>query len=418
MICNVLCVGTELLLGQIVDTNSSFIGEQLQLAGIDSLEHRRVGDNPDRIATAITELIEHCDALIITGGLGPTHDDITREVTATVMGVETQIDNGVLSHMEEVFSRRGRKMPETNLRQAMVPVGAIVIENNLGTAPGLICPLGKKFIYLVPGVPHELEPMIKNTIIDHLLSQEVNHSVIYTRTLKSWSIPESELSVLLGPLIEDCEIGPVKIGFLARGINGIYVKLSTKANSIEIAKAQTKIVENKVRDVLGDSIYATDEETMESVVVELLKNQNLKLAVAESLTGGMVQSRLVDVEGVSAVLNGGVVSYSKDIKESILNVTAEDVYSHECAQQMALGVREKFGADISISTTGVAGPDDENGHIKGEVYIGLSTSENTYSRKYLLGGDRMRVRQYATITALDLLRRHLMGVNSTSISSE
>jgi nicotinamide-nucleotide amidase len=409
VICNILCVGTELLLGQIVDTNSSFIAEQLADAGIESYEQRTVGDNPQRIAHVLTSMLGSADAVIVTGGLGPTHDDITREVVAEMMGVELHVDENVMTHMKSIFERRNKDMPESNMRQAMVPEGATVIMNALGTAPGLICPVADKFVYLTPGVPHEMKPMVTESIIDHITKQQSDQHVIVTRTLKSWGLSESELADMLADFVEEGESGSVKIGFLARGINGIYIKLSTSAPTHKDAEILIEPVEIRILEMLADHIYATDDETMETIVIDLLQKRSLKLAIAESLTGGMISSRLVDPAGASDVLLGCVVAYDPAVKNNVLEVKVEDVYSDECAQQMADGVRKHLGADIAISTTGVAGPGPDDGHPQGEVFIGISTKEKTFSQQLRLGGDRQRVREYATISAMNLLRQFLLN---------
>ncbi len=422
MICSVLCVGTELLLGQIQDTNSTFIGEQLAHEGINSYEHRRVGDNPERIARAVTDLLENSDALIVTGGLGPTHDDITREVVAGVMGVDLVINQEVVAQMEALFAKRKRKMTGNNLRQAMVPVGATVIHNPSGTAPGLVCPIEiagvSKNVYLTPGVPHEMKPMITDFIIPQLVQEAGQTNTIVTRTLKTWGLPESVLAEMLDDIVVRGETGDVKVGFLARGINGIYVKLSTTAETREEALVKISHTENEVVELLGDSLFAYDSDTMESVVTNMLIEKGLTLSVAESLTGGMIASRLVDVAGVSEVLKGAVVSYAESVKSDVLGVDVEDVYSHQCAQQMAAGVRNHLSSAIAISTTGVAGPESVDGHQPGEVFVGLSTEEENLSYDFALGGDRIRVREYAAITALNVLRKHLLGLRYNGQSSK
>lgn len=410
MICNILCVGTELLLGQIDDTNSAYIAQQLVDAGITSYEHRRVGDNPERIEKAMRELLEVSDVVIVTGGLGPTHDDITRDVAAIVMGAELKQDDNIVEHMRTFFTQRNRAMPDSNLRQALVPVGATPIENCFGTAPGLICPVGDKVIYLIPGVPHEMKPMVVDVIVPDIVSRGDTQAIV-TRTLKSWGIPESSLVEILSDFVIAGETQDVKVGFLARGMNGIYVKLSAAADTLQHAREVIAPVEKQVLAVLGNAVYGYDDDTMESVLIDVLQAHQQTLAIAESLTGGMLSSRLVDVPGSSVVHRGGVVSYSREVKENVLGVDVEDVYSIECASQMAQGVRKHLGSDIGLSTTGVAGPDDDNGHTPGEVYIGIATDTQTIARKFLLGGDRKRVREYTTITAFDFLRRYLLGLD-------
>lgn len=416
MATSILCVGTELLLGQIHDTNSGYIAQELVASGIDSFEQRKVGDNFERIKNTLISMLEISDSVIVTGGLGPTHDDITREVTAQVMGVELVLDETVEKNMRDIFSRRGRDMPEINLRQAMVPVGATVIPNPLGTAPGLICPLKVgmtvKHIFLVPGVPHEMKPMIKDVVVPFISATKNSIDVIVNRTLKSWGLPESELSEELYDLVEECDKGDVKIGFLARGINGIYIKISMKAKERKIAESEIAKVEEQILAKVGKYVYAYDDDSMESIVAGLLREKGATLSIAESFTGGLICSRLVEVEGASDVLKGGIVAYQVEAKHDVLNIDFEDVYSLECAEKMAKAALEKFQSDFAISTTGVSGPGSQfvNGveHKQGEVYIGIASKEFATARKIVLGGDRQRVREYGTISALNLLREVLL----------
>lgn len=415
-------MGTELLLGQIEDTNSGYIARELVDNGIDSFEQRKIGDNFDRIKATILSMLETCDSVIVTGGLGPTHDDITREVVSEIMGSELVLDKSVEQNMRDIFAKRNRAMPENNLRQAMVSVGATAIENKKGTAPGLICPIilgGKtKHVFLVPGVPYELKPMIEEVIIPFIVKLENSSNVIINRTLKCWGAAESELSELLDDIIFECENSNVKLGFLARGIEGIYIKLSTKTTrhpelvegSIppEILK-----VEQKVFERVGKFVYAYDDETMESKVINLLRTNNSSLAIAESFTGGLVSSRLVEIPGASDIFRGSIVAYSSDIKNDILEINFDDVYSLDCAEKMALAIRDKFDSDYAISTTGVSGPGEEiiNGvtHVQGECYIGIATCDNSQAYSFKFGGDRQRVRENGTITALNILRELMLG---------
>jgi len=418
MRCSVLCVGTELLLGQINDTNSTYISERLSEIGISSFEKRTVGDNAERIASAVVDILHESDALIITGGLGPTHDDITREVIADIMGVELLVDEDVVADMKAIFAKRNRQMSDNNIRQAMVPIGAKVLRNPLGTAPGLQCPLKvggeEKTVFLTPGVPHEMKHILEESVFPSLLTMKEDSNVIFTRTLKTWGLPESTIAQELEDLVLQADSGEVKLGFLVRGMNGIYIKLSVSSSSVEMAKELIVPIEEKVKEKVGEFIYAFDEETMESIVIDLLKQSDTTLGICESLTGGMVMSRLIEVPGAGDVLAGGMVTYKTSTKHDVLGVQVDDVYSHECAQQMADKLRKKLNTTFALSTTGVAGPDDEDGHHAGEVYIGVSSKEDLFSEEFSLGGDRQRVREYCTITALNVLRKHLLSQQKKS----
>ena len=274
MRCSVVAVGTELLLGQIVDTNSSFIGEQLAAAGIASHLQLKVGDNLERIVEAFHLALKDSDAIIVCGGLGPTHDDLTREAIAAVMGVELQHNAEVAAVIEEMFARRQRKMAANNLRQALVPHGATVIPQTRGTAPGLICPAGEKVIYAVPGVPHEMHDMLSRAVLPDLLQRSGGQSVILSRVLRTWGEAESALNERLDSVIAELEdIGNPTLAFLASGWEGIKVRLTAKANDVSSAATLLSKWEQKVRNLVDDVIFGVDTDTMESVVLQLLRER-------------------------------------------------------------------------------------------------------------------------------------------------
>ncbi|HEV7721329.1 MAG TPA: CinA family nicotinamide mononucleotide deamidase-related protein, partial [Iamia sp.] len=284
MRCDVLAVGTELLLGQIVDTNSAWIGEQLATAGIDSYLHVQVGDNQARMVEQLRALLAEADAVIVCGGLGPTQDDITREAIAEVMGTSLERRDDLADAIREMFMSRGRAMPASNLRQADVPKGGEAIPNPNGTAPGLQCPVGGKVVYAVPGVPHEMEYMVAATVVPDLLERAGERSTIVSRSLKTWGTSESGLSERIAGRV-DAQTNPT-IAFLARGIEGLIVRVSAKAASTGAAEALIAAEEAILRAELGEIIFGVDDETMESVVLGLLRDRGWTLGLAESLTGG------------------------------------------------------------------------------------------------------------------------------------
>jgi nicotinamide-nucleotide amidase len=412
MRCEVVAVGTELLLGQIVDTNSSWIGEQLALAGIDSVRQVKVGDNRARIVAALRTALDAADAVIVCGGLGPTQDDITREAIAEVMGAELRRDEAVAEVIRSLFASRGRRMPDNNLRQADVPEGAQVIEQRLGTAPGLICPVGPggvKVVYAVPGVPYEMREMVERAILPDLQRRAGHRSVIRSRVLRTWGESESGLAELLAPRLDALDkVGNPTLAFLASGIEGIKVRITARAPTAEEAEALLAAEEAEVRGILGDLVFAIDEETMEAAVGRLLLERGLTMAVAESVTGGLVQSRIVNVAGASGFFVGGVVAYDSRVKFEVLQVPEGPVVSEPCAQAMADGVRRLLGADVGVATTGVAGPTDQDGEPPGTVWLGLAVGDRVEAVHVRLPGDRDRVRQFAAISVLDLLRRVLL----------
>ncbi len=409
MRCDVLAVGTELLLGQIVDTNSAWIGEQLAANGIASLTQVRIGDNVARIESTLRRMLEQADAVIVCGGLGPTHDDVTRDAVAALMGTELRVDDGVAEVIREMFAARNRRMPENNLRQALVPVGATVIPQTRGTAPGLICPVGDRVVYVVPGVPHEMEDMMLRAVLPDLRRRDDSQGVIASRRIKTWGESESGLDERLRDVITKLdEVGDVTLAFLARGWNGLEIRLTTRQPDAERAEALLSRWEGEIRELLGPLVFGVDDDSMESVVVDQLRDGGMTLALAESLTGGLATARLTAVEGVSDVLRGAVVSYASEVKFDLLGVTPGPVVNERTAGEMAEGVRRLLEADVGLSLTGVAGPAEQDGMPVGTVCVGVALPSGTHTTTVRLGRQREQIRQFAVITALDLLRRRLM----------
>ena len=410
--CDVLAVGTELLLGQIIDSNSAWIGGELAANGIDSLVQVKVGDNVGRIETQLRRLLEGADAVIMCGGLGPTHDDLTREAIAAVMGVELVPDDAVAEVIRELCESRGRRMSENNLRQALVPAGATIIPQTRGTAPGLICPVTvggvAKVVYAVPGVPHEMYDMMHRAVLPDLRRRSGEDSVIRSRVLRTWGESESGLNERLDHVIEQLE-GPETptLAFLASGWEGLKVRLTAKYPTADECDRQLDHWEQVVRAELGDLVFGTTEDTMESVVLDLCRGRGLTLAAAESVTGGLVGARLTGIPGASDVFRGAIVSYATDVKQTLVGVGEGPVVSEAAARQMAHGVRERLGADIGLSLTGVAGPAEQDGQPVGTLYIGLVGPGFDDVRHARIPGQREQMRQFSVITALGLLRAEL-----------
>jgi len=409
--CEVLAVGTELLLGQVVDTNSAWIGEQLAVAGIDCHLQVKVGDNLARIVDCARQALERSDAVICCGGLGPTQDDITREAIAEVMGVTLRRDESLVEVIRAMFSARGREMAESNLRQADVPVGATVIPQTRGTAPGLVCPVGSKVVYAVPGVPYEMEDMLRRAVLPDLQARAGTTATILSRTLRTWGLAESTLAEVVAPRVEALDRlgGNPTIAFLASGIEGIKVRVTAKAPSPAEATSLLDKEEAELRALLGSLVFGVDDATMEDAVAQLLEEAGLSLGLAESLTGGLVASRLVNVAGSSRWFRGSVVAYSPEVKFDVLGVRPGPVVSEEAALQMAEGARRLLGADVGLSVTGVAGPTEMDGQPPGTVFVALALpGRETEVLGVRLPGDRDRVRQFSAISSLDLLRRRLL----------
>ena len=410
MRCEIVAVGTEILLGQIVDTNSAWIAERLADAGIDCHFQTVVGDNPERMLEVLAAGVKRSEALIVTGGLGPTQDDLTREVVAELMGVELVRDTEIVERIKGRFSSRGKLMPENNLKQADIPIGAKAIAEMPGTAAGLICPMpGGKVIYLVPGVPAEMKQMLEGTVLEDLISRSGERSVISSRVLKTWGHSESGLAEDLAKEIERLDHnGELTLAFQASGIEGVKVRMTAKATDKEQSDLLLDHEENVLRELIGEYIFAVDEQTMESVVLDQLKAQSLTFATAESITGGMIGSRLTEVPGSSDSYLGSVVAYEADIKRSLLNVPSDiSVVSKEAVEAMALGVCELLGADVSVAVSGAAGPYPHEGQEPGTVWMATNVRGNDESFKVVFPFDRTQIRQFTVITVLNALRKRI-----------
>ena len=413
---DVVAVGTELLLGQIVDTNSAWLGEQLAAHGFDSLLQVKVGDNFGRVEAAFRSALATADAVIVCGGLGPTHDDLTRDAIAAVMGVELEMHDDIGEVIRTMFSSRGRPMAENNLRQAMVPVGAIPIPQTRGTAPGLICPITiggvAKVLYAVPGVPHEMKEMVERAILPDLHARSGEVAVIASRTLRTWGESESGLNERLDPIISELEaLGNPTLAFLASGWEGMKVRLTAKAATLEAASAVLDHWAERVHQVVGTQVFGMDDETMESVVLEMLRSRGLTLGLAESVTGGLVASRITAVAGASDVFRGGIVSYASDVKFDLLGVPEGPVVSEVAASAMAVGAQRALGASVGLALTGVAGPTEQDGMPVGTLWIGLAIGATVHTTRITVPGQREQMRQMSVITALDFLRRTLLVAN-------
>jgi len=410
--CEVVAVGTELLLGQVVDTNSAWLGERLAGAGIDCHFQTRVGDNRHRIVAALRTALARSEAVIVCGGLGPTPDDITRDAIAEVMEVGLERRPPLVEAIRAMFEARGRAMSASNERQADVPRGAEVITQTLGTAPGLVCAVGEGVVYAVPGVPEEMKEMVDRAVLPDLRARAAargESGVIVSRTLRTWGMAESLVAETLAPRLValDAPGSPVTMAFLASGMAGIEVRLTARAETRAAARSLLDAEERAACAVLGPLVFGVDGETMEAAVGSHLSGHGLSLGLAESLTGGLVASRLVSVPGASAWFRGSVVAYDSEVKHEVLAVPEGPVVSEAAALAMAEGAARALRADVGLALTGVAGPDPQEGVEPGTVFVGLAVDASTEVTRLQLPGDRERVREYAAMAALDLLRRRL-----------
>lgn len=399
MRCEVVAIGTELLLGQIVDTNSSWIGEQLALIGIDSLFQVKVGDNAARMEETIRHALERSDAVICSGGLGPTQDDITREVIARIMGVGMRRDDEIALRIRDMFEARGRVMPNNNLRQADIPTGATPIAQMPGTAPGLVCPVGDKVIYAVPGVPFEMREMMEGTILADLRRRSGQTAVIRSRVMRTWGHGESALAETLAARLEELdELGTATLAFQASGIEGIKVRITAKAADNAAAEEILAAEEALIRDLLGDVIFGIDDESMESVVLDDLRARGLTLAAAEHLTGGILASRMTALDPDLEVFRGSTVG--------VLEETDKTSMDDKRAAAAAQRARAQFSTDIGIAALE---PGDREDYPPGTVFVGIAMAGTRKSRAITLPGARSRMRSYAVISLLDYLRKTLVA---------
>jgi nicotinamide-nucleotide amidase len=410
MRCEVVAIGTELLLGQIVDTNSAWIGGRLADAGIDSHFQTKVGDNLARMVACLRLALERSDAVIVCGGLGPTQDDITREAIAEVMGAELVYCPEIGERIRALFAARGRPMAANNLRQAEVPQGAAPIPEMPGTAPGLICPVGAKVIYAVPGVPHEMRTMVDGTVLPDLQRRAGVRAVIKSRVLRTWGHTESGLAELLAERIAELDaLGTPTLAFQASGIEGIKVRITAKASDQATAAAVLAGEEARLQAMLGESVFGVDEQTMEEVVLGLLRARGLTLAVAETITGGLMAARLTAIPGAGEVLRCALVAGAGEVRARLLDVPQGSLVTPEIAMALAQGARALAGADVGLAASGVAGPEAEDGMAPGTVFLGMALGAGASAREVRLPGDRNRIREYSVISLLDFLRCHLLA---------
>lgn len=407
----VIAVGTELLLGQIVNTNAAELGMRLADAGLDHFHQSVVGDNLQRVADAIRLAVMRSDAVIITGGIGPTQDDLTREALCAAAGVEMLFSEDYAGRLRTWWERRGREMPASNLKQAEYPEGAEMIRNPKGTAPGLRMQIGDAWVFAVPGVPAEMLPMVELDVIPFLLEAAGgNAGVVVSRVIRTWGESESRTGEILADLFETSR-NPT-LAFLASS-GEIKVRLTAKAADAGAAAALIAPVEAEVRRRMGPRVFGADDETIERVVLRLLEERRWTVGTAESATAGMVAARLTSVPGASAVFRGSVVTYASDLKESLLGVDhgmleGEGVVSSATALAMAEGAAHALGVDVAVAVTGSAGPEALE-QPAGTMVVAVRTPEDARARTMRMPGDRERVRTYTTTAALHLLRLALAG---------
>jgi nicotinamide-nucleotide amidase len=407
----IVAVGTELLLGQIANTNARWMSERLAEAGVDVHHHEVVGDNVDRIADALRSALGRADVVVVTGGLGPTGDDVTREAIAEVLGVALVRHPELEQMLREKFSVFGRPMPQSNLQQADVPAGARYLLPERGTAPGLACRTADgKLLYATAGVPAEMREMMEVTILPELADRA--GAVVRSRVIRCVGMGESAAAELLRDLFESLR-NPT-VAYLA-GIGQVKVRLTAKAPTADEVDALLDPVAGEIARRLGDVVFSTDDEELEVVVGHLLRDAGSSLGCAESLTGGGLTAALTGVPGASAYVRGSVVAYASEVKRQVLGVTpatleGAGVVSEACAREMAVGARRTLGSDLGLAVTGVAGPEAHGGMPVGTVWLALDAGRASHAYGTRLPGDREMVRRRTELAALDLLRRWVSGL--------
>ncbi len=405
MNAEIICVGTELLLGDILNTNAQYLSRKLSELGISVYSQSVVGDNVERLKSALIEALDRSEIVLLSGGLGPTPDDLTKETVAELLGLEMYLHDDVLSEIEEYFNNRNLAMPEMNKKQAMVPHTAMVVHNEHGTAPGLVIKKGKNLVIMLPGPPKELVPMFEKNIIPYFKKSQ--KGIIYSKNINILGVGESKVAEKLGALLGGnnptvatyCETGEVRVRVTASG-NNAFAK-----------NAVTRTVK-EITDMFGDDVYGLDEVSVASKVVKLLTEKGLKIATAESCTAGMISGMLTDVPGASGVFEMGITAYSNDIKMQALNISKallddKGAVSPEVAYEMASSIRKITDADIGLGITGEAGPTSGSDKPVGLIYISLTDGTNCFVKQLMLSGDRDKNRITASKYALDMVRRYL-----------
>lgn len=407
-VCEILSVGTEILLGDILNTNSKYLSEELAKLGISVLRHTTVGDNAERLAAALRTALERSDIVIATGGLGPTADDITRDVCCAVMGFELEFSSKIADGIKAYFDSKGYEMPESNLRQAYVPVGGDVFENRNGTAPGLGLKKDGKCVVILPGPPYEMAPMYQESVVPYLA--EYSDGIIVSHTVRTMGIGESAMAETVADLLDN--ENPTVAPYAKKG--EALLRVTAKAENMQEAEALCKPVIEEICRRLGETVYGIDSESIEERVVSLLKKNNMTIATAESCTAGYIPKRITDIAGASGVFGFGAITYSNEMKEKMLGVKHETLEAHgavseETATEMAAGIRRASGADIGISVTGIAGPgSDGTSKPVGLCYIAIDTGDYKACEKIETGKNNREYNRYVTASrALNLARIYI-----------
>ncbi|MCX5678513.1 MAG: competence/damage-inducible protein A [Candidatus Omnitrophica bacterium] len=410
MRAEIISIGTELLLGHILNTNAAYLSRKLAELGIDLYYQTTVGDNPERLIQTIRKAIARSDIVILTGGLGPTIDDVTMESVARLTDRPLVLNKIVLKDIERYFKARGFKPPSGNDRQARVPQGAKCLHNKFGTAPALIVEHLGKVIVCLPGPPREMEPLFEDGVTQYFRKKFRSEEIIRTRTIKTIGLPESRVNAIVKDLLKLPP--PTTVGIYAK-LREVHLVVMAKAESDARARKAIAAVEKKILSRLKNCIFGYDDDTLESIVIKSLIEKKLTISVAESCTGGLLSKRFTDISGSSGCFVAGIVSYSNESKEKLLGLPKELInkygaVSGQVCGRMAFGVRHIVRTDIGVGITGIAGP--TGGSLRkpvGLVYISLATNEKLIVKEFRFNGSRQDIRWQASQAALDMIRLNI-----------
>ncbi|MBI2619790.1 MAG: competence/damage-inducible protein A [Ignavibacteriales bacterium] len=415
MNAEIISIGDELLIGQVINTNQAFIAEKLNSVGIPVFRMTTVGDDKQQILTLLKRSWNEAEVVTVTGGLGPTHDDVTRSAICDFFETDLVRNDEALQNIERIFSARGLAVSKINEDQALVPRGCSVIQNRHGTAPGYFFNRDGKYMIVMPGVPYEMTAMMESFVVPHF-TKHITGLIIRHKTLKTTGIPESHLAEKIGDASAFVLPGSgATLAYLPSPL-GVRLRISVRSASMEEAGRRIQEIESKIRELAGKYVYGEDQEELEEALGRLLTQRRLTIAVAESCTGGLIADRLTNVPGSSAYFERGVISYSNASKKDELGVSENDLKAHgavsrEVAERMAEGIRKKSGADLGLSTTGIAGPSGGTPEKPvGLIWIGYSDEEHTIAMKFHFGTDRRRFKERASQAALELVRRKLLKI--------
>ena len=411
MKAEILAVGTELLMGQITNTNAQYISSKLPLVGVGVYYHTVVGDNAERLEKSLSLALERCDIVITTGGLGPTQDDLTKETVSRLMGKKLVLHQESLTKIKCFFENLHRSMTINNEKQAYFPEGCIIMKNNNGTAPGCIIENGEKVVIMLPGPPSEMKPMFDEQVMPYFM--EKCDFKLESKFLRIFGIGESALEDMLLDLI-DGQTNPTLATYAKDG--EVTLRLTARVNPGENADEIISPMLSEIKKRTGDALYSLEDEPLDLVAAKLLLEKNITIATAESCTGGLVSEILTNIPGISKVFMGGSVTYSNQSKSDLLGVKEETLsqygaVSKQTAAEMAEGIREKLATDIAVSVTGIAGPDGGTPEKPvGLVFVALASKDGTVIKQLNLWGSRNRIRNVTALHVFDMIRRHVLGL--------